>query len=133
MNLVTEFHYSDGDVGAYDDIDVTKLWSQFSKANHEASHIVIRPDTEAGQLLSNTLHGAILHRTYEPHVQHRDMVTCILAETNTLRGRNGVVTVLRLSPAAALLVADALLASNPDSGAAKQFTHEVGHRLKERH
>jgi len=63
MNLVTEFHYSDGDVGAYDDIDVTKLWSQFSKANHEASHIVIRPDTEAGQLLSNTLHGAILHRS----------------------------------------------------------------------
>jgi len=132
MNLVTEFHYRDGDVGAYDDIDVAKLWLQFSKANHEASHIVIRPDTESGQLLSNTLHGAILHRTHEPHVQHRDMVASILAETNTVRRLKGVVTVLRLSPAAAVLVADALLVLNPDSGPAKQFAQEVGHRLKER-
>jgi hypothetical protein len=71
MNLVTEFHYRDGDVGAYNDIDVAALWSQFSKTGHEASHIVIRADTEAGERLSNTLHGAVLHQTHEPHVRDR--------------------------------------------------------------
>ena len=71
MNFVTEFHYRDGDVGAYDDVDVAALWAQFSTTGREASHIVIRPDTEAGQRLSNTLHEAVLHQTHEPHEQHR--------------------------------------------------------------
>jgi hypothetical protein len=54
---VTEFHYRDGDVGAYEDVDVFELWKQFTK-NHEPSHIVVRPDTEQGQQLSNGLHNA---------------------------------------------------------------------------
>ncbi len=71
MVLVTEFHYRDGDVGAYDDVDVAAVWAQFPKTSHEASHIVIRPDTEAGQRLSNTLHEAVLPHTHEPHKRHR--------------------------------------------------------------
>lgn len=54
--LVVEFHYADGDVGAYDDLQVQSLWAQFMRG-HAASHIVIRPDTEQGQLLSNKLHA----------------------------------------------------------------------------
>ncbi len=71
MVLVTEFHYRDGDVGAYDDVDVAAVWAQFPKTSHEASHIVIRPDTEVGQRLSNTLHEVVLHQTHEPREQHR--------------------------------------------------------------
>lgn len=56
--LVVEFHYADGDVGAYDDLPVQNLWAQFMRG-HAASHIVIRPDTEQGQLLSNKLHGRL--------------------------------------------------------------------------
>ncbi len=56
-SLVTEFHYRDGDVGAYDDIEVSQLWAQFTKA-HAPSHILIRTDTEQGQELSNLLHRA---------------------------------------------------------------------------
>jgi hypothetical protein len=55
--FVTEFHYTDGDVGAYDDIDVDRLWAQLTKT-HEPSHILIRPDTEQGQSLSNLLQKA---------------------------------------------------------------------------
>lgn len=54
VGFVTEFHYGDGDVGAYDDLDVRKLWAYFTKS-HEPSHIIIRPDTDQGQELSNRL------------------------------------------------------------------------------
>ncbi len=45
--LVVEFHYDDGDVGAYnDDIDAAhELWSEFSASNpdlHKPTQIVIR-------------------------------------------------------------------------------------------
>ena len=56
-DLVVEFHYADGDVGAYDDLAVQKLWAQFGKG-HAASHIVVRRDSEEGQLLSNQLHAS---------------------------------------------------------------------------
>jgi hypothetical protein len=52
--LVVEFHYQDGSVGAHPAVQVGNLWAQFA-TNHEPSHIVIRPDTEQGQLLSNQL------------------------------------------------------------------------------
>jgi hypothetical protein len=54
---ITEFHYEDGDVGAYDDIDVQNLWAQFTKT-HPASHIIIRPATPRGEELSGLLHNA---------------------------------------------------------------------------
>jgi hypothetical protein len=57
VELVVEFHYKDGDVGAYDNCAVQSLWAQFAK-RHEPSHIVIRPDTEEGQLLSNRLNAS---------------------------------------------------------------------------
>ena len=55
--FVTELHYRDGDVGPYDDIDVHALWALFTKG-HSPSHILIRPNTEEGQILSNRLHAA---------------------------------------------------------------------------
>jgi len=58
IGLVVEFHYKDGDVGAYDDIAVRSLWAQFTRG-HEASHILIRPGTDEGQMLSNRLHAAL--------------------------------------------------------------------------
>ena len=54
LELVVEFHYRDGDVGAHTGVPVGNLWAQFA-TDHEPSHIVIRPDTEQGQLLSNQL------------------------------------------------------------------------------
>jgi putative heme degradation protein len=54
---VTEFHYTDGDVGAYDDVNVQAIWSQFTNT-HQPSHILIRPNTDRGQSLSNQLHAA---------------------------------------------------------------------------
>ena len=57
VGLVVEFHYCDGDVGAYDGVAVQSLWSQFT-TGHEASHILIRPNTDEGQLLSNRFHSA---------------------------------------------------------------------------
>lgn len=56
VELVVEFHYADGDVGAYDDLPVQSLWALFM-SGHTASHIVVRPATEQGQLLSNQLHA----------------------------------------------------------------------------
>ena len=58
IELVVEFHYKDGDVGAYDDIAVQSLWAQFTKG-HEASHILIRPANDEGQVLSNFIHAAL--------------------------------------------------------------------------
>lgn len=58
IGYVTEFHYGDGDVGAYDDLDVSKLLTYFTKS-HAPSHIVIRPDTDQGQQLSNNLTGVL--------------------------------------------------------------------------
>jgi hypothetical protein len=54
---VTELHYADGDVGAYDDVDVRQVWAYFTN-KHEPSYILIRPNTEEGQQLSDTLHNA---------------------------------------------------------------------------
>ncbi len=54
VRLITEFHYQDGDVGSYDDLDVRHLWTHFTKL-HRPSHILIRPDTEQGQQISNSL------------------------------------------------------------------------------
>jgi hypothetical protein len=51
---VTESHYKDRDVGAYDDIDVRAIWASFTK-KHEPSHILISLDTEEGQRLSDKL------------------------------------------------------------------------------
>jgi|SRR5579862_8992248 len=58
IELVVEFHYKDGDVGAYDDIAVQSLWAHFTRG-HEASHILVRPGTDEGQILSNRLHSAL--------------------------------------------------------------------------
>lgn len=58
IELVVEFHYTDGDVGAYDDLAVQKLWAQFGK-RETPSHIVVRRDSEEGQLLSNQLHASM--------------------------------------------------------------------------
>jgi hypothetical protein len=52
---VIEFRYADGDVGAHVDYQANKLWAQFTRA-HQPSHILIRPDTKEGQLLSNQLY-----------------------------------------------------------------------------
>jgi hypothetical protein len=52
---VLELYYLDGDVGAYDGFDGSNFWAQFTPG-HEPSHIVIRPNTEAGQSLSNRLY-----------------------------------------------------------------------------
>jgi hypothetical protein len=130
MSLVTEFHYTDGDVSAYDDIDVAKLWGEFSRANHEASHILIRPNTEAGQRLSNLLRQAVVGWVDGPEVQRGDLTASLLQETSARRGQPGVTNVLRLSPAAVALVADALLALNPESAPANHFAQTLGHRLK---
>jgi hypothetical protein len=71
--LVVEFHYDDGDVGAHPLAEVSDiafhgslrgwharhLWPQFSQSTiHDASHIVIRRDDAAGQALSTRLHEA---------------------------------------------------------------------------
>jgi hypothetical protein len=109
------------------------LWSQFTAAGHEPSHILIRPDSEAGQQLSNALHDLVLKRTHELDMQCGDFATSIRIESNTLRGLKDVVAVLRLNPAAAALVADALSVLNPDTDVAKRFVQEVGSRLIERH
>lgn len=56
VRCVTEFHYSDGDVGVYDDLDpASMLWTYFTK-RHKPSHILIRPNTEDGQHLSSALY-----------------------------------------------------------------------------
>lgn len=61
--IVEEFHYGDGDVGAHPgSVLAEKVWECFSRS-HAPSHILIRPDTEEGQRLSDVLHAAI--RTHE--------------------------------------------------------------------
>jgi hypothetical protein len=62
-DFVTEFHYKDGDVGAYDDVDVRGLWAHFTN-KHEPSHIIIRPNSEQGQGLSNVLHSVVHNRPF---------------------------------------------------------------------
>ena len=66
-DLVHEFHYDDGDVGVYgmDDVDpatqgaLSRLWDGFSKGKeHKPSHIVIRSNTETGQMISSRLQAA---------------------------------------------------------------------------
>ncbi len=66
-DLVHEFHYGDGDVGAYamEDVDpatqgaLSRLWDGFAKGKrHKPSHIVIRCNTKAGQAISNRLQAA---------------------------------------------------------------------------
>jgi len=78
MDFVTEFHYRDGDVGAYDDIDVKQLWGQFT-TRLEPSHILIRPDTEQGQELSDLLHMAT------------KMEKALKAFINTINATGGIV------------------------------------------
>ena len=59
-NLIIEYHYIDGDCGAYPAGEVERqLWGGFPAGRnppHPASHILIRPDTEEGQRLSDMLH-----------------------------------------------------------------------------
>lgn len=59
-NLVIEYHYIDGDCGAYPAGEVERqLWGGFPGGRnppHPASHILIRPDTEDGQRFSDMLH-----------------------------------------------------------------------------
>jgi hypothetical protein len=53
--LVMEYHYADGDCGAYEGgPDLREIWEGFSPLGH-ASHILIRPDTEEGQQTSDNL------------------------------------------------------------------------------
>lgn len=69
LDLIQEFHYNDGDVGAYHILEIqpdiaealSRLWADFSKSNnHNPTHIVIRPDTEDGQLTSNRLYASMV-------------------------------------------------------------------------
>lgn len=60
-----EFHYADGDVGVYPvqpDSPEAALWGQFPPAvdstRPQPSHIVIRPNDDAGQDISNRLYAA---------------------------------------------------------------------------
>lgn len=78
IELVVEFHYVDGDVGAYDDLAVQSLWAQFM-TGHAASHIVVRPATEQGQLLSNQLHAPA------------KMIAALKAFVDTINATGGVV------------------------------------------
>lgn len=59
--LIVEFHYNDGDVGVHLGVtadEVNRWWKHHHKT---ASHIVIRPDTETGQELSNALEAAFVN------------------------------------------------------------------------
>jgi len=76
---VTEFHYADGDVGAHVDRQINKLWAQFTKA-HRPSHILIRPASEEGQLLSDQL-----YRTSE-------VIAALKAFVDTINATGGVVS-----------------------------------------
>lgn len=78
MGYITEFHYADGDVGSYDDLDIGKLLAYFTKS-HEPSHIVIRPDTGRGQQLSNTLKSA------------SKMAAALNAMVDTINATGGVI------------------------------------------
>lgn len=64
QTLVVEFHYADGDVGAYpaksfkDAGDTCQaLWDCFGP-DHAAAYLVIRPDTPEGQAASNVSRAA---------------------------------------------------------------------------
>lgn len=62
-HLAVEFHYTDGDVGVYADHRPDGpeygLWAQFEHFDEDHngahSHIIIRPDDDAGQATSNRL------------------------------------------------------------------------------
>lgn len=56
--LVIEFHYNDGDVGAHPATPAqATLWTGFSQTTrHRPTHVLLRPDTKAGQSVSNRLH-----------------------------------------------------------------------------
>ena len=58
--LVIEFHYVDGDIGVHPATGFeTNIWNGFLRSQvRKPSHIVIRPNTEAGQAISNRLHAA---------------------------------------------------------------------------
>jgi hypothetical protein len=58
--LTTEFHYTDGDVGAHPASSLeTAIWENFFPSKtHRPTHILIRPDTKSGQRLSNQLQQA---------------------------------------------------------------------------
>ncbi|MHB8254967.1 MAG: hypothetical protein ACYDEV_15040 [Acidiferrobacter sp.] len=66
-HLAVEFHYTDGDVGVYADhlLDGPEygLWAQFEHFDEDRkgahSHIVIRPDDDAGQATSNRLLASV--------------------------------------------------------------------------
>lgn len=61
--LVVEFHYEDGDVGAHPAGKREQdLWQDFT-AGHRPSHIVIRADDGNGQALSDALRGRLKHMT----------------------------------------------------------------------
>jgi hypothetical protein len=78
-DLVIEFHYADRDVGAHVDREVRKLWAQFTRA-HQPSHILIRPNTEHGQLLSNQL--------YHTH----DVIAALNAFVDAINATGGLVS-----------------------------------------
>ncbi len=59
-NLIIEYHYHDGDVGAHpaNDKPSCSLWSGFSRIpQHNPSHILLRPASPEGQALSDRLHA----------------------------------------------------------------------------
>jgi len=128
MKFITEFHYQDGDVGAYDDIDVSALWSKFS-ARHEGSHILIRRDSNAGQQLSNTLRAAFVNAMMPCEINCGSLEAGIHLEGNELVAPEGPVTVLRLSADATGLVAAAMLAFSGHAET-RQFVQDLGNRLK---
>lgn len=56
--LCVEFHYANGDVGVHPAHGaMTQVWSEFDHTG-KVSHIVIRPDTEQGQQVSDVLYAA---------------------------------------------------------------------------
>ncbi len=78
-DLVIEFHYADRDVGVHVDYEVRKLWAQFTMA-HQPSHILIRRDTDQGQLLSDQL-----YRT-------QDVIAALTAFVDAINATGGLVS-----------------------------------------
>jgi hypothetical protein len=66
--LVIEYHYQDHDVGVHpvtgSEQPEAKLWNGFSEG-HPASHILIREDSDDGQLLSDSLLMASMFRSVD--------------------------------------------------------------------
>lgn len=100
-NLVIEFHYMDGDCGAYPASESERhLWSSFS-GGASASHIVLRPNTSGGQALSDSLLRAFdaMRRAVSPPMEWKRT-----ADGLPTTVENGQVRVLFYTPGWAIAI-----------------------------